>query len=191
MVLSIAMYHNNSVKHQSFVYTQLNDQTVLFLTIRFIRRHLFAFSLNVKPFYCCILMCRCMRKYNNAMKTSEDTSLEKYTSRFIERVLCERELETEQNCNISTPTLMAITVFLSHSPGLLNRGPSLSGTWSLFQHLLSSQLIWGSELQLLNRGSWGAPLLGTGSLYSILSPTDSDFLCTELYYCFTPTQIFP
>ena len=33
------------------------------------------------------------------------------------------ELETEQNCNILTPTLMAITAFLSRSPGLLNRGP--------------------------------------------------------------------
>ena len=31
---------------------------------------------------------------------------------------CERELETEQNCNIS-----AITTFLSRSPGQLNRGP--------------------------------------------------------------------
>ena len=49
-------------------------------------------------------------------------------------------------------------------------------------------LIWGSELQLLNRGSWGAPLLGAGSLYSILSLTNSNFLCTELYYCFTHTQ---
>ena len=26
---------NNSIKHQSFVYTQLNDQTVLLLTIQF------------------------------------------------------------------------------------------------------------------------------------------------------------
>ena len=32
--------------------------------------------------------------------------------------MCERELETEQ-----TPTLLAITAFLSRSPGLLNRGP--------------------------------------------------------------------
>ena len=37
--------------------------------------------------------------------------------------MCERELETEQNCNILTPTLLAITAFLSRSPGLLNRGP--------------------------------------------------------------------
>ena len=50
---------------------------------------------------------------------------------------------TEQNCNILTPTLMAITAFLSHSPGLLN-----SGTCSSFQHLLSSwsklQMVWTS-----------------------------------------------
>ena len=33
------------------------------------------------------------------------------------------ELETEQNCNILTPTLMAISAFLSRSPRMLNRGP--------------------------------------------------------------------
>ena len=37
---------NNSIKHQSFVYTQLNDQTILFHI-----SHLFALSLNVKQFY--------------------------------------------------------------------------------------------------------------------------------------------
>ena len=64
-----------------------------------------------------------MQKHNDAMKTSEDTSLEKYTPHFIESVVCEREFETEQNCNILTDFLMAITAFLSRSPGLLNRGP--------------------------------------------------------------------
>ena len=33
------------------------------------------------------------------------------------------ELETEQNCNILTSTLIAITAFLSRSPGQLNREP--------------------------------------------------------------------
>ena len=42
---------NNSIKHKSFVYTQLNDQTVLFQTIQFSVSHLFAHSLNVKQFY--------------------------------------------------------------------------------------------------------------------------------------------
>ena len=42
---------NNSIKHQSFVYTQLNDQIVLFLTIQFSISHLFTLGLNVKQFY--------------------------------------------------------------------------------------------------------------------------------------------
>ena len=39
------------MKHQSFVYTKLIDQTVLFLTIQFNISHLFAPSLDVKKFY--------------------------------------------------------------------------------------------------------------------------------------------
>ena len=85
-----------------------------------------------------------MQKHNDAMKTSGPRSLEKYTSHFTERVVCERELETEQNCNILTPTLMAITAFLSRTPGLLNRG----FLWDMFLIPASLQLIWGSELQL-------------------------------------------
>ena len=42
---------NNSIKHQSFIYAQLNNQTVLFLTIQLDISHLFAHSLNVKQFY--------------------------------------------------------------------------------------------------------------------------------------------
>ena len=41
---------NNTIR-QSFVYTQLNGQTVLFLTIQFSISYLFAHSLNVKQFY--------------------------------------------------------------------------------------------------------------------------------------------
>ena len=42
---------NNSMKHQSFAYAELNDKTVLFLTIKFNISHLFALSLNYKQFY--------------------------------------------------------------------------------------------------------------------------------------------
>ena len=56
-------------------------------------------------------------------KDERPVFLEKYTSDFIESVACERELETEQNCNILTTTLLAITAFLSRSPGLLNKRP--------------------------------------------------------------------
>ena len=60
------------------------------------------------------------------------------------------------------PTLMAITAFLSRSPGLLNWGPG------------------------------GPASLGAGSLYCILSPTGLipnwlNFLCTELYNSSTTT----
>ena len=40
--------NNNSIKRQSCVFTQLNDQSVLLLTIQFSTSHLFALSLNVK-----------------------------------------------------------------------------------------------------------------------------------------------
>ena len=39
---------NSSIKHQSLVCTQLNDQTVQFLTIQFSISHLFALNFNVK-----------------------------------------------------------------------------------------------------------------------------------------------
>ena len=42
---------NNSIKHQSFVYTQLNVQTVLFLTIQSNISILFVLSFHVKQFY--------------------------------------------------------------------------------------------------------------------------------------------
>ena len=73
---------------------------------------------------------------DNTIRTSGHSSLEKYTSHFIERVVCERELESEQRLqHIDLPTLLAITAFLSRSPRLLNRGP---GTGFSFQHLLSN-----------------------------------------------------
>ena len=42
---------NNLIKHQSFVYTQLNNLTTLFLRIQLSISHLFALYLNVKQFY--------------------------------------------------------------------------------------------------------------------------------------------
>ena len=66
------------------------------------------------------------------------------------------------------PTLMAIIAFLSCSPGLLSGGLGAQPLWDIALIPASSlQLIWRSELQLLNRGSWGTPLLGAGSLYRL------------------------
>ena len=50
MVAGLAMYQKYSLKHQSFVYTQSDDQTVLFQTIQFSIGHLLAHSLNAKQF---------------------------------------------------------------------------------------------------------------------------------------------
>ena len=54
-------------------------------------------------------------------------------------------------------------------------GPSLSGTWSSFQHLLSN-----SNCSI---GAWVPPLLGAGFLYRISSPTNpiSNWLTSCLY----------
>ena len=81
--------------------------------------------------------------------------------------MCERELETEQNCNILTPTLLAITAFLSHSLGLLSRVPR--GPASL-EHVPHSSIF--SPTATAQSGAWGPTLLGAGFLYPILSPTD-------------------
>ena len=85
-------------------------------------------------------------------KTSEDFFIKIFTSHFIVRVrkgysrfACERELETEQNCNILTPTLMAVNVVsfsFSKAAQPEDQGPS--------------------------------SLLGDGFLYCILSATSLD-----------------
>ena len=49
--LDTSKFTNNSFKHQKFVYTLLNDQTVLFQTIQFSISHLFGHSLNVNQLY--------------------------------------------------------------------------------------------------------------------------------------------
>ena len=80
--------------------------------------------------------------------------------------MCERELESEQNCNILILTLLGITAFLYRSPGLLNRGP---GAQLLCVLVFST----ASYLQLV----W--------------SPNSLNFLRTELYNSSTPTQYLP
>ena len=65
--------------------------------------------------------------------------------------MCERKLETEQNCNILTPTLMAISVSLPFSRAAQPEawGPSLSGgSCSSIQHILTNS----SDPQLVSRG---------------------------------------
>ena len=96
--------------------------------------------------------------------------LEKYTSHFIWKgCVCERELETEQNCNILTSTLMAINVVsfsFSRAAQPEAWGPSLPGTCSHSYIFSPTGLV-----SRLNRGSRGPLLPGSGFLYHILSLT--------------------
>ena len=139
--------------------------------------------------------------------------LEKYTSHFIVRFACERELETEQRLqHIDLPAPPDIAVCRSRSPGLLNRGP---GSPASPEHVLipasSHQLVWSpnsmgvpgapsagwwlslphlvsnsSDLQL-NRGSRGLLLLGGGFLYHILALTT--LISNSLTSCLSPSYI--
>ena len=67
------------------------------------------------------------RNIFNTIKTSGHSSLEKYTSHFIERVVCERELETEQRLQHIDPQLFQqsqpfFPVLLGYSTRCLGRG---------------------------------------------------------------------
>ena len=84
----------------------------------------------------------CMHaEHNDTIKTS-DTILRKIYLPIYWKVVCERELETEPNCNILAPTLLAINAFLSRSPGLLNRGPvGPASLWHILIPASSLQLV--------------------------------------------------
>ena len=115
------------------------------------------------------------RRHNNTRATK---FLEKYTPHFIERVVCERELETEQNCNILTPHSIGhnrfFPVLLVGQPEAW--GPSLSGTWSSIQHLLFNFF----DPHLLIGGS-RAPSAGCWLSLSRLVSKLNDFLSSPSY----------
>ena len=77
--------------------------------------------------------------------TSEDYFKKIYLSLYWKGCVCERELKTEQNCNILTPTLMTISVvFFSFSRAAQPeaRGPSsLLDDGFLYRNLSLTHLI--------------------------------------------------
>ena len=95
--------------------------------------------------------------------------------------MCERELETEQNCDILTPTLLAITTFLFRSPELLNRGPG--GPASLGHVPLSSILSLTRLIPNCTRSIGDLKAHSAGCWLSLpyLISNWLNFLCTELY----------
>ena len=85
-----------------------------------------------------------MQKHIQHNKDERHSSLEKiYLSLYWKGCVWEGVGDRTNTATYWPPTLLAITVFLSHSPGLLNRGPggpASAGTWFSFQHLLSNCL---------------------------------------------------
>ena len=125
-----------------------------------------------------------MQNHNDdAIKTSDTVLKKNIPLTLFESIVCERVLETEQNCNILTPILMAIRVSFPFSwaaqPGAW--GPASLGAGFLYRILSPTRLIPNWLI-----GGLRAPLLGSGFLYRISSPT-LNFLCTELYNCSTTT----
>ena len=120
------------------------------------------------------------------------TSFKKYTSHFIARFACERELETEQNCNILTsPAPPDIAVCRSCSPGLLNRGPG--GPASLGHVLIpasSHQLVWSPNSLGVPRAPSAGWWLSLPHLVSNSSDLQlADFLSPPSYIIVhSPTQ---
>ena len=117
-----------------------------------------------------IYTCTCRIHIEAMNKRRAKSSLKKYTSHFIVRFACERELETEQNCNILIPTLMAISVVsfsFSRAAQPEAQGPiSLLDDGFLYRILSTTGLV-----SKLHQGSPGPLLLGGGFLYHIFSPT--------------------
>ena len=80
---------------------------------------------------------------DNTIKTSGHSSLEKYTSHFIERVVCERELETEQrlqHIDLHSYAHNCVSFLFSWAaqPGVWR--PSLCWDMFSFHHLHSNWL---------------------------------------------------
>ena len=77
--VSWVWYIYNSIKDQSFVYTQLNYQTVLFQTIQFNINHLFELSINVK-------VNSLNTGWNDKIVVLKKTTLQLYFKTFIEKI---------------------------------------------------------------------------------------------------------
>ena len=126
---------------------------------------------------CCIAMNNytytyACRNIFNTIKRSGQCSLEKYTSHFIERVVCERWVgDWTKTATYWPPAPPAIAVCLFRSPELLNRGPG--GPASLLR-TGSHSSIWNTDFKL-----W--------------TPTPPAWLPVSpgLNHCFTPTQFNP
>ena len=103
-----------------------------------------------------------MQNHNDTInKQTREDFFKKYISHLIVRFACERELGIEQNCNILTYTLMAISV-VSFSFWFSTRGPGAHSAGFIYCILSPTGLV-----PKLHRGSRGPLLLGGGFPYPI------------------------
>ena len=92
---------------------------------------------------CCILNILNIYTYTGRIhidamnKRRAKTSFKKYTFHIIWKVACERGVETEQNCNILTPTLMAISVVSFSFSWCSTGGPGAQLSAGFLYHILS------------------------------------------------------
>ena len=109
----------------------------------------------------------------------------KSSKRVTQRFYGERELETEHNCNILTPTLMAVS-FVSFSFSRAAQPATQRPTLLAFSTTSYQQLL----LTSTQSGAPKAPLAWCGFLYHITTLTPTVWLpaLTELYNSSTPTQ---
>ena len=102
-------------------------------------------------------------------KTSEEFFNKIYTSHFIGTFVCERELETEQNCNILTPHSYGH----QHCVFLILQGCSIGGPEAHSAGFLYYVLFSNFSGPQLNQGP-RAPSAWCGFPYHISSITPSD-----------------
>ena len=128
----------------------------------------------------------------NTIKTSGHSSLEKHTTHFIERVVCERELETEQRLqHIDPPILLAITAFLSPFSWFVQPVPCRpSLCWDRVLIPASSlQLTWTS----CRRGYiliWHPPTCCERHNSRTIQPLDSHDIFDRMHLLFTQVHFF-
>ena len=144
--------------------------------------------LPARTLHCCIVICiyTCIYIYMlNGSQRHKDkrrvkTPLTKYTSHFIVTFVCERELETEHNCNILTSTLMAVSVvsfsFSRAAQPEAQEPSTLLDDGILYCILLPTGLVPNSS------GAPSAPSAWRGFPYHISTPTLTVWLLSWLSY---------
>ena len=128
-------------------------------------------------------------QWHNDKRTSEDFFRKIYTSHFIVTFVCEREMETEQNCSILTPLLWPSALYLSCSPDAQPEARGLSFLLSagFLYHILSPT---GLRNYRGPRGPLqpGVAFPTTSYQQLLWTPTHWLPVFTELYNSWTPTQ---